>query len=90
MRVSVTDAKQKFSYVLKCAIVGTTVVITKRGVPVAKLVGLRSTSGSRRKFRFGSARDQFVVPDDFNQPDPEIEKMFYESETFPKSRNPSK
>ena len=28
-------------------------------------------------FRFGSAKGEFTVPDDFNDPDPEIEDLFY-------------
>ena len=35
------------------------------------------------KFGFGSAKDEFTVPDDFNEPDPEIEAMFYDGEIFP-------
>ncbi|MFZ0481082.1 MAG: type II toxin-antitoxin system prevent-host-death family antitoxin [Terriglobales bacterium] len=78
MRVSVTEAKQKFSHILNCAIVGVTVVITKRGKPVAKLVGIRPKAGTRRKFRVGSAKGKFTVPDDFNDPLPkEIEDLFY-------------
>ena len=34
-------------------------------------------------FRFGSAKGEFTVPDDFNDPDPEIEDMFYNSRLFP-------
>jgi hypothetical protein len=32
---------------------------------------------------FGSAKGEFAVPDDFNDPDPEIEDMFYNSRLFP-------
>jgi hypothetical protein len=28
-------------------------------------------------FRFGSAKGEFTVPEDFNKPDPEIEDLFY-------------
>lgn len=28
-------------------------------------------------FRFGCAKGDFTIPDDFNEPDPEIEDLFY-------------
>jgi hypothetical protein len=34
-------------------------------------------------FRFGSAKDEFTVPNDFNDPDPEIEGLFYNGPLFP-------
>ena len=39
-------------------------------------------------FRLGSADGEFTVPDDFNDPDPEIEALFYEGDIFP-SKNVS-
>ncbi len=33
----------------------------------------------------GSAKGQFTVPDDFNDPDPTIEDLFYEGQLFPKT-----
>jgi hypothetical protein len=34
-------------------------------------------------FRFGSAKGDFTVPDDFNDADPEIEDLFYNGPIFP-------
>jgi antitoxin (DNA-binding transcriptional repressor) of toxin-antitoxin stability system len=55
---------------------GEEVIIAKAGKPVAKLVPLEN----RPKNRFlGSAKGEFTVPDDFNDPLPkEIEDLFYE------------
>ena len=55
---------------------GEEVVIAKAGKPVAKLVPL----DNRPKRRFlGSAKGDFIVPDDFNDPLPkEIEDLFWE------------
>lgn len=36
----------------------------------------------------GSAKVEFTVPDDFNDPDPEIENLFYEGPLFPKTESP--
>jgi hypothetical protein len=34
-------------------------------------------------FKFGCAKGDFTVPDDFNDPDPEIEDLFYNGPVFP-------
>jgi hypothetical protein len=34
-------------------------------------------------FRFGSAKGEFTVPDDFNESDPEIEALFDDGPLFP-------
>jgi antitoxin (DNA-binding transcriptional repressor) of toxin-antitoxin stability system len=54
---------------------GEEVIIAKAGKPVAKLVPV--VPGARQ-FKLGSAKGEFVVPDDFNDPLPkEIEDLFY-------------
>jgi hypothetical protein len=34
-------------------------------------------------FKFGCAKGDFTVPDDFNDPDPEIEDLFNNGPVFP-------
>ncbi len=47
----------------------------RQGKPVAKLVPIKS---SRPRFKLGSAKGEFVVPDDFNDPLPkEMEDLFW-------------
>jgi antitoxin (DNA-binding transcriptional repressor) of toxin-antitoxin stability system len=54
---------------------GEEVVIAKAGKPIAKLVPINN-KGKKRVL--GSAKGEFVVPDDFNDPLPkEIEDLFY-------------
>jgi antitoxin (DNA-binding transcriptional repressor) of toxin-antitoxin stability system len=47
---------------------GEQVIIAKAGKPVAKLVAVKQPGG---KFKLGSAKGTFVVPQDFNDPLPE-------------------
>ena len=54
---------------------------SKAGTPVAKLVPVKKTP---KKRVFGSAKGDFTVPDDFNDPDPEIEDLFYNGSLLPK------
>jgi prevent-host-death family protein len=78
MKVDVHEAKSRFSDMLDRIAIGEEVVITDRGESIAKLVPVSATTKKRRKFRFGSAKGKFTVPDDFNGPLPkEIEDLFW-------------
>jgi prevent-host-death family protein len=81
MEVNIHEAKTHFSRLLERVAMGEEVVIAKAGTPVAKLVPL-STKPKKRVL--GSAKGEFVVPDDFNDPDPDIEDLFYNGPLLPK------
>jgi len=75
MEVNIHQAKTHLSRLLERVAMGEEVVIAKAGKPVAKLVPIRPAT---RKFKLGSAKGEFVVPDDFNDPLPkEIEDLFW-------------
>ncbi len=76
MEVNIHEAKTHLSRLLERVAMGEEVIIAKAGTPVAKLVPV----DVRRKRRvLGSAKGEFTVPDDFNDPLPkEIEDLFYE------------
>jgi prevent-host-death family protein len=74
MEVNIHEAKTHLSRLLERVALGEEVIIAKAGTPVAKLVPVQS---KKRKFQFGSAKGEFIVPDNFNDPDPEIEDLFY-------------
>jgi prevent-host-death family protein len=75
MEVNIHEAKTHLSRLLERVALGEEVVIAKAGKPVAKLVPLADQPKRRI---LGSARGEFVVPDDFNDPLPkEIEDLFW-------------
>ncbi len=75
MEVNIHEAKTHLSKLLERVAVGEEVIIAKAGKPVAKLVPLSEAPKTRI---LGSAKGEFVVPDDFNDPLPkEIEDLFY-------------
>jgi len=77
MEVNVHKAKTHLSKLLERVALGEEVIIAKAGKPVAKLVPLDDQSKRRRVL--GSAKGEFTVPDDFNDPLPkEIEDLFWE------------
>ncbi len=75
MEVNIHEAKTHLSRLLERVAMGEEVIIAKAGNPVAKLVPIKPAT---RRFKFGSAKGKFVVPDDFNEPLPkEIEDLFW-------------
>ena len=75
MEVNIDEAKTHFSRLLERIALGEEIIIAKAGKPVAKLVAIKP---SARKFKLGSAKGEFVVPDNFNDPLPkEIEDLFW-------------
>lgn len=82
MEVNIHEAKTHLSRLLARVALGEEVIIAKAGTPVAKLVPVKKQS---KKRIFGSAKGEFTVPDDFNEPDAEIEALFYDGELFPKA-----
>lgn len=81
MEVNIHEAKTHLSKLLERVALGEEVVIAKAGTPVAKLVPFDQQPHTRI---FGSAKGEFSVPDDFNEADPEIERLFYHGDLFPR------
>jgi hypothetical protein len=50
----------------------------RTSLPVPRLVA------RPKSFVLGSAKGEFTVPDDFNDPDPDIEDLFYNGPILPK------
>ena len=75
MEVNIHEAKTHLSRLLERVAMGEEVIIAKAGEPVAKLVPINKRPKNRT---LGSAKGEFTVPDDFNDPLPkEIEDLFY-------------
>ena len=75
MIVNIQGAKTHLSRLLQRVAMGEEVIIAKAGKPVARLLPVKC-AGKKRVF--GSAKVEFTVPDDFNDPLPnEIEDLFY-------------
>ena len=71
--VSIYDAKAQFSRICEgVAATGTEVVVSRHGKPLVRIIPFEPARG----FVFGAAKGQFTVPDDFDAPNPEIQKLF--------------
>jgi prevent-host-death family protein len=67
--VSIHQAETNLPQLLSRVELGEEIVISAQGVPIAKLVPVRS--GSRRRSSLGMDRGKFVVPENFNDPLPD-------------------
>jgi prevent-host-death family protein len=65
---SITEAKAQFSKLLRRVVAGEEIAITKRGVPVARLVPVDTQKGKRR---LGFYEGKLTIPDDFDAPLPD-------------------
>lgn len=79
--VNIHEAKTNLSKLIAKTQKGEEVIIGKAGKPVAKLVEYKKKPVKRK---FGALKGKIWVSDDFDDEDPEINKLFYEGEIFPK------
>ncbi len=84
-QVSLYEAKTHLSALTDEAAAGEEIVISKNGKPRAKLVALDAqTAIPRRTREFGFWNHYgWKLPDNFDDPDPEIEALFYDGPVFP-------
>ena len=74
MEVNIHEAKTNLSRLLRRVAEGEEVTIARAGVPVAKLVAVGPSSGSRP---MGMDAGKIWVADDFDTLPPELEALFY-------------
>ncbi|MHC5594594.1 MAG: type II toxin-antitoxin system Phd/YefM family antitoxin [Nostoc sp.] len=67
--VNIHQAKTNLSKLLSRVELGEEIIISNRGIPIAKLVPFRTSSN--RLNSLGQDKGRFLVPDDFNAPMPE-------------------
>jgi len=87
-QVSLYEAKTQLSALTEEAAAGEEIIISKNGKPRAKLVALEAQPTSpKRKREFGFWEHYgWKLPENFNDPDPEIEALFYDGPVFPEDR----
>ena len=67
--VNIHQAKTNLSRLLSRVELGEEIIISNRGIPIAKLVPFRNSSN--RQASLGQDRGKFIVPEDFNDPLPQ-------------------
>ena len=72
--INIHQAKTQLAKLIEKALVGEDVIIAKAGKPVAKLTAYRKPLKPRK---LGLLKGKIKVPDNFNDEDKEINKLFY-------------
>ncbi len=67
--INIHEAKTNLSRLLTRVENGEEIIISNRGIPVAKLIPFRASLD--RRASLGQDRGRFIVPDDFNSPLPQ-------------------
>jgi len=80
MEVNIHEAKTQLSRLLKKVEEGEEITIARAGVPVAKLIAVVP---EKKKRPLGIDRGKIWISPDFDAPDPELEKLFYDGPVFP-------
>ena len=73
--VNMHEAKTRLSQLVDAVQSGAEpeIVLAKNGVPAARIVPM----ATRPKYKWGLAKGKYVIPDDIDLLNPEIEKLFY-------------
>lgn len=77
---NIHEAKTHLSKLVERVEAGEEIVIGRAGKPVARLVPYK-----KPKRKPGSLKGKIWISPDFDEPDPEIEKLFYEGPIEPDS-----
>lgn len=80
LTANIHQAKTNLSKLLVEVAKGKEVIIAKAGKPVAKLVPHSEDLEPRK---IGLLKGKIEIPDNFNDEDEELNKLFYEGEIFP-------
>lgn len=83
-KVNVYEAKTQLSKLLEQVEAGEEIIIARHGRPVARLVPLQRTPVHREP---GAWKGKVWMSPDFDEPDPELEDLFYDSPIFPDEDN---
>jgi prevent-host-death family protein len=79
--VNIHEAKTHLSRLLEEVQQGKEIIIAKAGKPIARLTAYENATPPLRVP--GGLEGQIWISPDFDDPDPELEKLFYEGPIFP-------
>lgn len=68
--VTVHEARSRLSQLVDRAAAGEDVLVSRHGLPVARITGLAGTDAPRQPIRFGLLQGRIAIADDFDAPLP--------------------
>ena len=82
--INIHNAKTNLSKLVEQVLHGKEVIIGRSGKPVAKIVPYEEPAVPKKPREFGQWKNEHVwIADDFDAPDPELEKLFYDGPLYP-------
>ncbi len=63
--IDINQVGQHFPALVEKSVLGNDIIITKKGLPIAKIIGL---SKLKKQRKFDSAKGLIKISDDFNKP----------------------
>jgi prevent-host-death family protein len=81
--VNISEAKTHLTQLVKRVLAGEDIVIARQGEPLVRLSVYQMDLTPREG---GQMRGQIWMSDDFNDPDPELEALFYDAPIEPVER----
>ena len=85
--INIHEGKTHFSRIISEAESGQTIVIGRMGTPVAMIIPYSPAQLQPRKG--GQLKGKVWMAPDFDAPDPEIERLFYEGDLLPGGEKPA-
>lgn len=85
-QVNVYEAKTHLSKLLEQVEAGEEIVIARHGRPIARLVPVQRAPVRRE---LGTWKGKVWISPDFDEPDPELEDLFYNGPIFPDEKDRS-
>jgi len=82
--ISVGELKANFSKILNLVQNQKEEIIIEYGRSHKKIAKIVPFEEKKSKRKFGQLKGKIVISDNFNDEDEEVNKLFYESEIFPK------
>jgi len=76
VELNIHEAKTHFSRLLQRVEAGEEITIARAGKPIAKLIAIGPSSGTRP---MGMDKGNIWMAEDFDAPDPELEALFYDA-----------
>jgi len=81
--VNLSEVKSRLSYYAKLVKAGETIILCDRNKPFAEIRPIGPATPPPKR-ELGLLKGWFPVPDDFNDPDPELEEEFENNPVFPR------
>lgn len=85
---NINEVKSRLAHYARLVKSGKTVILCERNKPFAEIRPLPGV-GKPAKRKLGLMKGWFPVPDDFNEPDPELEDAIENTPVFPEVEPPS-